>query len=144
FHRRGRFGRFYLFLALFCFSMLNLVLADNLFQVFVGWELVGVCSFLLIGFYTETPSAARAGVKALVVNRVGDAGFLVGVCILWTWAGTLNVHELETRLRCPPEDAHGKLDLVGQLVRVNAAGEPSSDGQEYTLPKIGEDGSHIA
>ena len=52
-HRRGRFGRFFLYLSLFCFSMLNLVLADNLFQVFVSWELVGICSFLLIGFYYE-------------------------------------------------------------------------------------------
>ena len=51
--RRGRFGRFFMYLSLFCFSMLNLLLADNLFQVFVSWELVGVCSYLLIGFYFE-------------------------------------------------------------------------------------------
>src|SRR5262249_10581633 len=53
FARHGRFGRFFLYLSLFCFSMLNLVIADNLFQVFVSWELVGVCSFFLIGFYYE-------------------------------------------------------------------------------------------
>ena len=70
--------------------MLNLLIADNLFQVFVSWELVGVCSFFLIGFYYERPSAARAANKAFIVNRVGDAGFLVGILIAWTYFGTLN------------------------------------------------------
>ena len=81
FTRRGRFGRFFMYLSLFCFSMLNLVLADNLFQVFVSWELVGVCSFLLIGFYYERPSASNAANKAFIINRVGDAGFIVGLLI---------------------------------------------------------------
>ena len=58
--RRGRFGRFFMFLSLFCFSMLNLVLADNLFQVFISWELVGICSYLLISFYYERQSASNA------------------------------------------------------------------------------------
>ena len=61
--------------------MLNLVIADNLFQVFVSWELVGVCSFFLIGFYYERPSASRAANKAFIVNRIGDAGFLIGILI---------------------------------------------------------------
>src|SRR5262249_56174973 len=74
--RRGRFGRFFLFLSLFCFSMLNLVLADNLFQVFLSWELVGICSYLLISFYYERRSASNAANKAFIVNRVGDAGFI--------------------------------------------------------------------
>src|ERR1019366_4399094 len=52
-HRRGRYGRFFMYLSLFCFSMLNLILTDNLFQIFVSWELVGICSYLLIGFYFE-------------------------------------------------------------------------------------------
>ena len=58
--RRGRFGRFFMYLSLFCFSMLNFILADNLFQIFVSWELVGICSFLLIGFYFERTSASNA------------------------------------------------------------------------------------
>src|SRR5262245_11367192 len=66
--RRGRFGRFFLFLSLFCFSMLNLILADNLFQVFVSWELVGICSYLLIGFYFERQSASNAANKAFITN----------------------------------------------------------------------------
>ena len=60
-HRRGRFGRFFMYLSLFCFSMLNLVLADNLFQVFVSWELVGICSYLLIGFYYERTQRLERG-----------------------------------------------------------------------------------
>src|SRR6476661_3142349 len=88
--RPGRFGRFFLYLSLFSFSMLNLVIADNLFQVFVSWELVGVCSFFLIGFYHERDSAASAANKAFVVNRVGDAGFLIGLAVVWTYFGTFN------------------------------------------------------
>src|SRR5262245_2323893 len=87
-HRRGRFGRFFLFLSLFCFSMLNLILADNLFQVFVSWELVGICSFLLIGFYYERQSASNAANKAFITNRIGDAGFILGLLIIWTYIGT--------------------------------------------------------
>ena len=94
FTRRGRFGRFYLYLSLFAFSMLNLLVADNLLQVFVGWELVGVCSFLLIGFYTERPSATNAANKAFIVNRIGDAGFLVGIGVAWAAFGTLNIQDL--------------------------------------------------
>ena len=62
-HRRGRFGRFFMYMSLFCFAMLNLVLADNLFQVFVSWELVGICSYLLIGFYFERQTASDAANK---------------------------------------------------------------------------------
>jgi NADH-quinone oxidoreductase subunit L len=94
FRRRGRYGRFFLFLSLFCFSMLNLVLADNLFQVFVSWELVGICSYLLIGFYYERQSASNAANKAFITNRVGDAGFIIGLLILWTYVGTFNFQEL--------------------------------------------------
>lgn len=90
FSRRGRFGRFFLFLSLFCFSMLNLILADNLFQVFVSWELVGICSYLLVGFYFERQSASNAANKAFITNRVGDAGFILGLLIIWTYVGSFN------------------------------------------------------
>src|SRR5262245_27814414 len=112
-HRRGRYGQFFLYLSLFCFSMFNLVAADNLFQVFVSWELVGVCSYFLIGFYYERPSASGAAVKAFVVNRVGDAGFLVGLMIVWTYLGTFNFQEVFQRLRSPEQDSHGKLGFAG-------------------------------
>ena len=87
-HRPGRFYRFFAFLSLFCFSMLGLVLAGNIFQVFVFWGLVGICSFLLIGFYTERKSASNAANKAFIMNRVGDFGFLIGLMVLWTFCGT--------------------------------------------------------
>ena len=96
--RRGRFGRFFMFLSLFCFSMLNLILADNLFQVFLSWELVGICSYLLIGFYYERTSASNAANKAFITNRVGDAGFIIGLLVLWTYVGTLNFQELFAQL----------------------------------------------
>ena len=92
--RRGRFGRFFLYLGLFAASMLNLLLADNLLQVFVGWELVGACSYFLIGFYSERPTAVAAATKAFVVNRIGDAGLLIGIAVAWQTCGTLNIQEL--------------------------------------------------
>lgn len=87
-HRPGRFYRFFAFLSLFSFSMLGLVLAGNVFMVFVFWELVGVCSYFLIGFYIERKSASTAANKAFIMNRVGDFGFLIGLMILWTHFGT--------------------------------------------------------
>lgn len=149
FRRRGRFGRFFLYLSLFSFSMLNLVIADNLFQVFVSWELVGVCSFFLIGFYYERPSASRAANKAFIVNRVGDAGFLIGILIAWTYLGTLNFDEMARRVRSPEHDAHNrrsKLEYANRFVRVSPAGEPDDDGNpQYELPNRRNDpGSHLA
>ena len=88
FTRPGRFHRFFSYLSLFCFSMLGLVLAGNIFQVFIFWELVGICSFLLIGFYTERKSASTAANKAFIMNRVGDFGFLIGLMVVWTYFGT--------------------------------------------------------
>lgn len=137
--RRGRFGRFFLYLSLFCFSMLNLVLADNLFQVFLSWELVGICSYLLIGFYFERQSASDAANKAFITNRVGDAGFILGLLILWTYLGTFNFQDLFSRLRCPAEDTHGKLALHGRIVRGEA--DPDSkveDGLRLQVQKVHE------
>src|SRR5207249_2180351 len=74
---------------LFTFSMLTLVLANNFLLMFVGWEGVGLCSYLLIGFWYERPSAARAGMKAFIVNRIGDWGFLLGLLTLFRAARTL-------------------------------------------------------
>jgi hypothetical protein len=119
-HRRGRFPRFFLYLSLFCFSMLNLLLADNLFQVFVSWELVGVCSYLLIGYYFERHSAATAANKAFIVNRVGDAGFIIGLLILWTFVGTFNFQDLFQQLRAPIVDPTGKkIDKAAVIVRAD-------------------------
>lgn len=97
FHRPGRFYRFFSYLSLFCFAMLGLVLAGNIFQVFIFWELVGICSYLLIGFYVERHSASTAANKAFIVNRVGDFGFIIGLMILWTSFGTFNFADKHTQ-----------------------------------------------
>jgi len=89
-HRPGRYYLFFAYMSLFCFSMLGLVLAGNIFQVFVFWELVGICSYFLIGFYVERRSASTAANKAFIMNRVGDFGFLIGLMVLWTWFGTFH------------------------------------------------------
>jgi len=82
------FARFFACLNLFTFAMLILVLASNMVLMFVGWEGVGLCSYLLIGFWFEKPSAAAAGKKAFIVNRIGDAGFILGMLLLITSIGT--------------------------------------------------------
>jgi NADH:ubiquinone oxidoreductase subunit 5 (subunit L)/multisubunit Na+/H+ antiporter MnhA subunit len=89
-HRPGRFPRFFQALSLFCFSMLGIVIAGNLAMVFVFWELVGICSWFLIGFYYERWAASTAANKAFIVNRVGDFGMLIGLMALWGALGTLH------------------------------------------------------
>jgi len=84
------FERFFSFLSLFSFSMLGLVLATNIFQMYIFWELVGVSSFLLIGFYYQKPSAVRASKKAFIVTRFADLGFLIGILILSFNTGTFD------------------------------------------------------
>ncbi len=82
-HRRGRYHRFFQYLSLFSFSMLGLVISGNAAMVFVFWELVGICSYFLIGFYFERKSASNAANKAFIVNRVGDFGFIIGLMALF-------------------------------------------------------------
>jgi NADH-quinone oxidoreductase subunit L len=87
------YWRFFAYLNLFMFSMLLLVLADSWLVVFVAWELVGLSSYLLIGFWYRKRSAALAAKKAFIVNRVGDVGFALGIMAIWLNTGTLNIHE---------------------------------------------------
>jgi NADH-quinone oxidoreductase subunit L len=135
--RRGRFGRFFLFMSLFCFAMLNLVLADNFFQVFLSWELVGICSYLLIGFYYERRSASTAANKAFITNRVGDAGFIIGLLILWTYLGTFNFEDVFKQVRAPLADAHGKkVELGGRFVLFNEATLPDKTDPNKTVPAL--------
>ncbi len=89
-----RYPTYYAFLALFTFSMLGLVLSSNLFQIYIFWELVGVSSFLLIGFYYNKPSAVAACKKAFIVTRFADLGFLIGILVLSFYSGTLDFNEL--------------------------------------------------
>ncbi|MGC1186864.1 MAG: NADH-quinone oxidoreductase subunit L [Candidatus Acidiferrales bacterium] len=86
----GGYYRFFGYLNLFMFSMLTLVLANNILEMFVGWEGVGLCSYLLIGFYFHKKSATDAGKKAFIVNRIGDTGFILGVFLMAATLGTIN------------------------------------------------------
>ncbi len=93
--RPGRYFRFFQYLSLFSFSMLGLVLAGNIAMVFVFWELVGICSYFLIGFYIERKSATNAANKAFIVNRVGDFGMIIGLMALWSGLGTFAFGDAE-------------------------------------------------
>ncbi len=95
----GGYYRFFGYMNLFMFSMLTLVLADNYLMMFVGWEGVGLCSYLLIGFYFLRQSASSAGNKAFIVNRIGDAGFILGVMLIAVTFGTLNFHDVTEAAR---------------------------------------------
>jgi len=88
------FHRFFAFLSLFTFSMLGLVLATNIFQMYIFWELVGVSSFLLIGFYYQKPSAVSASKKAFIVTRFADLGFLIGILMLSFMTNTFDFQTL--------------------------------------------------
>src|SRR5256712_50026 len=94
----GGYYRFFGYLNLFMFSMLTLVLADNYLMMFVGWEGVGLCSYLLIGFYFQRKSAADAGKKAFIVNRLGEAGFLLGIFLTVGTLGTIKFTEFAPAL----------------------------------------------
>lgn len=89
-----RFPTYYAFLGLFTFSMLGLVIASNIFQIYIFWELVGVSSFLLIGYYYDRPSAVAACKKAFIVTRFADLGFLIGILVLSFYGGTLDFNTL--------------------------------------------------
>jgi len=93
-HGETGFARFFAFLSLFTFSMLGLVIATNIFQMYIFWELVGVSSFLLIGFYYQKPSAVAASKKAFIVTRFADLGFLIGILILSFVTGTFDFGKL--------------------------------------------------
>lgn len=96
-----RFPTYYAFLGLFTFSMLGLVVASNIFQMYIFWELVGLSSFLLIGYYYEKPSAVAACKKAFIVTRFADIGFLIGILILSYYSGTLDFKTLIATLTSP-------------------------------------------
>src|SRR5215213_8001588 len=92
-HGDKGFCRFFAYLNLFMFSMLTLVLADNFLLMFVGWEGVGLCSYLLIGYYIKRDEARRAAKKAFVMNRIGDWGVLMGVFLIFTLTGSISFYD---------------------------------------------------
>jgi NADH-quinone oxidoreductase subunit L len=101
-----RYPTYYAFLSLFTFSMLGLVLSSNIFQIYIFWELVGVSSYLLIGFYYDRPSAVAASKKAFIVTRFADLGFLIGILILSFYANTLDFNTLITTFTTQTPQLH--------------------------------------
>jgi proton-translocating NADH-quinone oxidoreductase chain L len=113
-----RYPRFFAYLSLFCFSMLGLVASANLFMIFIFWELVGVCSYLLIGHWYEEKKNADAANKAFIVNRVGDVGMLMGLGLLWTSLGTFNINEINQQLRDDAGELHVVATPAGEFAQL--------------------------
>lgn len=97
-HDNPYYQRFFSYISLFTFSMLSLVMANNFLQLFFGWEAVGLVSYLLIGFYTKRESAIQANLKAFLVNRVGDFGFILGIAVVYVYFNTMDYNEFFAQL----------------------------------------------
>ena len=130
-HGQERFTRFFTYLNMFAFSMLVLVLGGNYLLLFLGWEGVGLCSYLLISFWFEKPSAARAGKKAFVTNRVGDFGFMLAMFLIFSHLGTL---ELPAALAGAEQLSAATATAVALLLYVGAAGKSAQGPLFVWLP----------
>ena len=132
-HEEG-YWRFFAYLNLFMFFMLTLVLADNFLLMFVGWEGVGLASYLLIGFYFTKHSAAKAGMKAFVVNRIGDFGFLIALFLLIANFGTLSFGEVFTAIGQHPDWHGGMLTMIALFLVLGATGKSAQIPLYVWLP----------
>jgi NADH-quinone oxidoreductase subunit L len=131
----GGYYRFFGYMNLFMFSMLMLVLANNLLVMFVGWEGVGTCSYLLIGFYFHRKSAADAGKKAFIVNRVGDAGFLLGIFLTSALLGTIQFNQIGPALAAGGFDAGSRyVTIIALLLFAGATGKSAQIPLYVWLP----------
>jgi len=130
------FARFFAYLNLFLFFMLLLVLGRSLLVLFVGWEGVGLASYLLIGFWFEDPVNAQAGKKAFIVNRIGDAGFLLGMFVLYTALGTLEMDRINNAFLSPTAAPAllGLASLIGVLLFIGATGKSAQIPLYVWLP----------
>jgi NADH-quinone oxidoreductase subunit L len=126
------FSRYYAYLSLFAFSMLGLVIADNYFQTFFFWELVGLCSYLLIGFWFEKPSASDAARKAFVTNRWADFAFMIGVLLLFVFFGSFDFGQLSTAIAGARGSA--MLALIAALIFVGPLGKSAQFPFHVWLP----------
>ncbi|MDI6827983.1 MAG: NADH-quinone oxidoreductase subunit L [Armatimonadota bacterium] len=140
-HGDPRYPRFFAYLSLFSAAMLGLVTADNLILLFVSWELVGLTSYLLIGFWFEKPEAMRAAKKAFIVTRVGDLGFLLGVLLLFQYTGTVKLSEIFSQVPALASATYviGRivipfLPLVGILLFMGAIGKSAQFPLHVWLP----------
>jgi NADH-quinone oxidoreductase subunit L len=136
-HDNGYY-RFFGYLNLFIFFMLMLVLANNYTLLFVGWEGVGLCSYLLIGFYFQKKSAGDAGKKAFIVNRVGDAGFILGMLLMFSLLGTVRFLDVNAALRSGQYHAEiagfGVLSAIALLLFIGATGKSAQFPLYVWLP----------
>jgi NADH-quinone oxidoreductase subunit L len=135
-HHEGGYYRFFAYMNLFLFFMLTLVLAGNYLLVFVGWEGVGLCSYLLIGFYFRKEDAADAGKKAFLVTRIGDFGFLLALLLVYWTFGSLNFSQVLPAAAgfAVETDGRGPLTLIGLLLLMGAAGKSAQVPLYVWLP----------
>ena len=122
-HEEQGYWRYFAYLNLFLFFMTVLVQAGNALVMFVGWEGVGLASYLLIGFWFQKTSAADAGKKAFIVNRIGDFGFLIGLFLLLANFGTLTFHEISDKLSANPPATGGVLTAIALCLLIGATGK---------------------
>ncbi|MBN8890669.1 MAG: NADH-quinone oxidoreductase subunit L [Rhodospirillales bacterium 70-18] len=134
-------ARFFSYLSLFTFAMLMLVTADNLLQLFFGWEGVGLASYLLIGFWYEKPSACAAAMKAFIVNRIGDLGFAVGIALVFFTFGSIQFGDIFAAIGQHSADTYHVLggtwpafEVIGVLLFIGAMGKSAQLGLHVWLP----------
>ncbi|MEO5739315.1 MAG: NADH-quinone oxidoreductase subunit L [Vicinamibacterales bacterium] len=129
------YARYFAYLNLFAAFMLLLVLGDNFIVLFVGWEGVGLCSYLLIGFWYKNRSAADAGKKAFIVNRIGDVAFILGVLLAFTQFGLINFKELNGVIaRLPADATFGVVSTIALLLFIGATGKSAQIPLYIWLP----------
>jgi NADH-quinone oxidoreductase subunit L len=133
--------RFFAYLSLFTFSMLMLVTADNLLQLFFGWEGVGLCSYLLIGYWYDRPSANAAAIKAFIVNRIGDLAFAVGVALVFMKFGSIEFSTIFAAVPQHQADTYSVVggtfsafEVIGVLLFIGAMGKSAQIGLHVWLP----------
>lgn len=129
----NRISVFYSYLSLFTFSMLGLVLSPNLLQIYVFWELVGVCSFLLVGFYYYKPEAKAAAKKAFIVTRIGDVGLFIGIILIFWQVGSFNLNAIFQAVEANQLEG-GVVTLIAILIFVGAMGKSGQFPLHTWLP----------
>ncbi len=132
-HGDPRFSRYFAYLSLFTFSMLGLVLANNFFLIFIFWELVGLTSYLLIGFWFEKKSASDAGKKAFITTKIGDLGFLLGLMLMYLWIGTFDYDEVFAVVNSGAVETW-KLTFIGICIFCGAVGKSAQFPLHVWLP----------
>src|SRR5260221_9238554 len=129
------YARYFSYLNLFAAFMLILVLASNFLVMFVGWEGVGLCSYLLIGFWYQKTSAADAGKKAFIVNRIGDVAFILGVLLAFVRFGTVDFQAIAAGVNAmAPETHFGAISAIALLLFIGATGKSAQIPLYVRLP----------